>query len=53
MEEETYPRKDSIFFLGSEGSGCSTVVENTPRDSEVVGSIPTESWAFPVNDVIE
>ena len=28
------------------GSGCSTAVEHTPHDSEVVGSNPTGCWAF-------
>ena len=34
-------------------SGCSTKVEHTPHDPEFVGLIPTEYWAFSVNDVIE
>ena len=35
------------------GSGCSTVVELTPGNLEVVGSIPTKCWAFSVNVGIE
>ena len=35
-------------FLRSyyQGSGCSTAVEHTPRNREVVGSNPVGSWAF-------
>ena len=34
-------------------SGCSTVVEHTPHDPEVVGSILMGRFTFSVNNVIE
>ena len=33
-------------FLEYLGSGCSTAVEHTSHDSEVVGSNPAGCWAF-------
>ena len=35
-----------VIFSDSEGSSSSTAVERTPLNREVVGVIPTKSWAF-------
>ena len=33
-------------YLPTKGSGCSSVVERTPRNREIVGSIPPGCWAL-------